>query len=118
MLFMPLRSAAFAHILLRKIRVLRDASLSWQNYAFRCQLLLQELPCLIYSAFAYRLHPVLFMITDKHAQTSGLCERRVTEHKGLGAIDTRIGRMRSFSRLAKRGEHEGPVADREQHASS
>ena len=28
--------------------VLRDDSLSWQNDAFRCQLLLQELPCLIY----------------------------------------------------------------------
>ena len=48
MLFMPLRSAAFAHILLRKIRVLRDASLSWQNDAFRCQLLLRELPCLYF----------------------------------------------------------------------
>jgi hypothetical protein len=37
---------------------------------------------------------------------------------GPGAIDTRIGRMRSFSRLAKRCEHEGPAAGREQHASS
>ena len=37
---------------------------------------------------------------------------------GPGTIDTRIGRMRSFSRLAKRREHEGPVVDLEQHASS
>jgi hypothetical protein len=29
-------------------RVLRDASLSWQNDAFRCQLLLRELPCLYF----------------------------------------------------------------------
>ena len=45
--------------------VLRDASLSWQNGAFRCQLLLQELPCPIFSGNCVSIAPGPIIFTSK-----------------------------------------------------